>query len=129
MSNANRPLSPHLQVYRWEITMFLSILHRVTGVGLAVGAVLFTILLMTTIEGGAPFTRFYELASTPFGLFCAFCWLFAFSFHFLNGIRHLVWDVGLGFKKKSAKASGWFVLVGSFVLTTLIWNYARFHGQ
>lgn len=125
MTNKARPLSPHLQVYRWEITMFLSILHRATGVALAVGALVFTLWLLATLKGGYSFTLFYTFAKTPVGVLVAFGWLFALSFHFLNGIRHLVWDAGVGFEKKSAKLSGWLVLILAFVMTVLVWNYAR----
>jgi succinate dehydrogenase / fumarate reductase cytochrome b subunit len=125
MSNNNRPLSPHLQVYRWEITMFLSILHRATGVALAVGALVFTLWLLATLQGGYSFTLFYTFAKTPAGILVAFGWLFALSFHFLNGIRHLVWDTGTGFDKRTAKISGWVTLGLAFVMTVVVWNYAR----
>lgn len=125
MSNNNRPLSPHLQIYRWEVTMFLSIMHRLSGVALAVGAVFFTVWLMTTLRGGPAFTLFYTFAKTPVGVLVCFLWLLAFVFHYLNGIRHLFWDFGSGINPRAAKISGWFVLIGSFVATTIIWNMAR----
>ena len=121
-----RPLSPHLQVYKWEITMFMSILHRASGVALAVGALFFTVWLLTTIKGGAAFTMFYDFAKTPVGILISFLWLWAFVLHFLNGIRHLIWDAGYGFGLKAAHLGAWLVLIGSFILTTIIWNAARF---
>ncbi len=105
--------------------MFLSILHRVTGVALAVGALVFTLWLLATLKGGYSFTLFYTFAKTPLGVLVAFGWLFALSFHFLNGIRHLVWDAGAGIEKSSAKLSGWLVLGLAFIMTVVVWNYAR----
>lgn len=120
-----RPLSPHLQVYKWEITMFMSILHRMTGVGLIVACVLFTCWLLTTIKGGSAFTAFNDFARSPVGVLIAFFTLFAFIFHLLNGVRHLIWDTGFGFGRKFAHLGGWAVFAGSFIATVLIWNNVR----
>lgn len=124
MANDTRPLSPHLQVYRWEITMFLSILHRMTGVALAVGALAFTLWLVAVLQTGQTFTLFYTFAKSPLGIVVSYGWMFALVFHFINGIRHLVWDTGLGVNTRAAKLSGWIVLLGSFVVTSTLWNYA-----
>ncbi len=125
MANTNRPLSPHLQIYRWEITMFLSILHRATGVALAAGAVLLTAWLYALFVTGNTLTMFYTFVKSPAGILICFGWLFALCFHFLNGIRHLVWDAGYGINSRSAKLSGWVTLLGAFVLTVVVWNNAR----
>lgn len=122
---AARPLSPHLQIYRWEITMFLSILHRATGAALAVGALVFTCWLMAVMQGPAAYADFAGWARTPVGLLAALGWLFALSFHFLNGIRHLVWDTGTGVHTAAARRSGWLVLALSVVATAALWMYAR----
>jgi succinate dehydrogenase / fumarate reductase cytochrome b subunit len=121
MSNDTRPLSPHLQVYRWQVTMFLSILHRVTGFGLAAGALLVTWCLMAAVAGPDQFQHFHAFTQTLIGKLMLLGWTWAFVFHFLNGIRHLVWDTGRGFAVKQAANSAWFVLIASVAGTLLIW--------
>lgn len=121
MSTPDRPLSPHLQIYRWQLTMGLSILHRMTGFGLAIGAVVLTWWLLAAISGETDFMKFHEVARHPLGKFAIFGWVWAFTFHFLNGIRHLVWDTGRWLDLKSAYASGWFVFFSSLVLSAVIW--------
>jgi succinate dehydrogenase cytochrome b subunit len=121
MSNNDRPLSPHLSIYRWPITMTLSILHRATGLALSVGLVVFVAWLFSAAAGAASYTAVVSaLASTP-GKVCLIGWSFAFFFHLSNGIRHLVWDAGFGFEKHQANASAWFVLVLALVLTAVFW--------
>lgn len=121
MANDHRPLSPHLQVYRWQVTMLLSILHRVTGFGLGVGALLVTWWLMAAAMGEQSFLDFHGFASSLVGKLFLFGWVWAFVFHFLNGIRHLVWDAGRGFAVKTAALSGWLVLIASFIGAALVW--------
>lgn len=121
MSTPDRPLSPHLQVYKPQLTSMLSILHRITGFGLAAGAVVVTWWLMAAISGEPAFAQFHELARHPLGQFLLFGWVWAFVYHFLNGIRHLVWDTGRWLDLKSAYASGWVVFFASFVLSALVW--------
>lgn len=121
MQNAQRPLSPHLQVYRWQLTMFLSILHRATGFGLAAGALLVTCWLMSAATGADAFARFHAFAAGPIGKVMLFGWLFALVFHFLNGIRHLVWDTGHWLTLKGSYASGYAAFFGSVILTILLW--------
>jgi succinate dehydrogenase / fumarate reductase cytochrome b subunit len=124
MQNKARPLSPHLQIYRWQLTMFLSILHRATGVALAFGAVLATWWLLAALHGPKTFDRFHEFAHSLIGQLMLLGWLFSLAFHFLNGIRHLVWDTGRWLSLKGAYASGYAVLFGAFILTAAIWFYA-----
>jgi succinate dehydrogenase / fumarate reductase cytochrome b subunit len=124
MQNDIRPLSPHLQVYRWQLTMFLSILHRATGFGLALGAVLLAAWLLSAVKGPEAFAQFHAFAESPLGKTMLFCWLYALVFHFLNGIRHLVWDTGRWLQLKSAYASGYAVFFGSIIVTVLIWACA-----
>jgi succinate dehydrogenase / fumarate reductase cytochrome b subunit len=116
-----RPLSPHLQVYRWTIPMALSILHRVSGVALYAG----TLLLVWWIAATAAGPDAYANAQLVVGSFLGRLVLFGFSlalvYHLLNGIRHLVWDTGRGFAIGTAKASGWLVLILSLVLTLAAW--------
>ena len=121
MSNNGRPLSPHLSIYRWPITMTLSILHRVTGVGLSVGFVVWAAWLFDAASGVEAYTGFVAMMGTVVGKVLLVGWSFAFFFHLSNGIRHLVWDIGLGFEISQANASAWFVLLASVAMTGLFW--------
>jgi len=121
MSNTERPLSPHLSIYRWPVTMTLSILHRATGVALAVGLVVLAAWLVSAASGADDYDQFVTLMSTLVGRLLLIGWSFAFFFHLANGIRHLVWDTGRGFEKHQANASAWFVLVAAVVATALFW--------
>lgn len=121
----DRPLSPHLQVYRWEVSMTLSILHRVSGMFLALGTVVLVWWLMAVAAGDAAYERFVACIDTPIGYLLMFGWSAALMLHLLNGIRHLAWDAGWGFELARAKATGWVVVIGAVVLTALIWFFAR----
>ena len=121
MSNNDRPLSPHISIYRWPITMTLSILHRGTGLALSVGLLVLVAWLFSAALSVESYTFVVSsLDSTP-GRVCLIGWSFAFFFHLSNGIRHLVWDAGFGFEMRQATASGWFVLLLALVLTTVFW--------
>lgn len=121
MQQQNRPLSPHLQVYRPQLTSMLSILHRITGFSLAAGAALGVWWLYAIIGGLESYELFYGFCTSKIGQLMLFCWLFAFVYHMLNGIRHLVWDTGAWLDIKSAYASGWTVFFGAIVLSTVLW--------
>jgi len=121
MSKDARPLSPHLQVYRPQLTSMLSILHRMTGFGLAVGAIAVTAWLMSAVMGEKAFNDFHAVAASLVGKLFLFGWVWAFVYHFLNGLRHLVWDTGRWLDLKSAYASGWIVFFSSFVLAAAVW--------
>lgn len=126
MSNIERPLSPHLQVYKWQLTMALSILHRVTGFGLALGAVPLTWWLLAAVNGEEAYQQFQSYAHSGIGQLMIFGWVFSFTFHFLNGIRHMVWDTGKWLDLKSAYASGYAVVAGSIIFTGAIWFAAGY---
>lgn len=121
MATGERPLSPHLQVYRWQITMLLSITHRITGVGLAVGALVLTYWLTAAAYGPGAFERAQSILASPIGILLLVGWTWAIFFHLCNGIRHLFWDAGSGFEMSQVRASGWTVIIGSVVLTALVW--------
>ena len=121
MSNSGRPLSPHLSIYRWPITMTLSILHRMTGVALAVGLLVYAWWLMSAAGEAASYAQFSELMQSGLGRAALVAWSAAFFFHLANGIRHLIWDSGRGFEKAQANSSAWFVIVATVVLTLLYW--------
>ena len=121
MATDNRPLSPHLQVYRWQITSVLSILHRITGVGLAVGAIVFAYWLNAAGYGADAFARAQAVLGTWVGVVLLVGWTFALFYHLLNGIRHLFWDAGMGFELGQVRASGWSVVIGAALLTAITW--------
>jgi succinate dehydrogenase / fumarate reductase, cytochrome b subunit len=121
MAAANRPLSPHLQVYRPQITSFISILHRITGVALAFGTLLFTYWIASAAYGPESFDRAQALMGSWFGLLVLFGFTFAIFFHFANGIRHLFWDVGKGYEMDTVRKTGWLVVLFAIAATALTW--------
>jgi succinate dehydrogenase / fumarate reductase cytochrome b subunit len=119
-----RPLSPHLQVYRPQITSVLSILHRLTGVGLALGAVLLALWLAAAGAGPAAFERMQAFLGSPLGQVLLFGWVWALFYHLCNGVRHLFWDAGVGYELDTATLSGWAVVIASAALTLMAWVLA-----
>ncbi|MCG8597056.1 MAG: succinate dehydrogenase, cytochrome b556 subunit [Kiloniellales bacterium] len=130
MTTQNRPLSPHLQVYRPQLTSMMSITHRVTGVALAVGTLLLVWWLVAAATGPEAYATAQGVISSVIGRLFLFGWTLALFYHLCNGIRHLFWDAGYGFELKSAYASGWAVLVATVALTLLawVWGYATLAG-
>jgi succinate dehydrogenase / fumarate reductase, cytochrome b subunit len=116
-----RPLSPHLQVYRWPLSMALSISHRVTGVGLGIGTLLMTAWLVTAATSETGFERFQYFLGSAVGVFLLFCWSLSLVFHLMTGLRHLLMDTGHGYDGKAYNQTGIAVLVGTVVLTLVIW--------
>lgn len=121
MPDVQRPLSPHLQVYRWQVSNTLSILHRITGVALAAGAVVLVAWLLAVASGPAAFLRFAAVLRSVPGQLLLLGVTFAFCYHLANGVRHLAWDAGYGFDKHTARRSGAAVVAIAFVLTIVIW--------
>lgn len=121
MSKSDRPLSPHLSIYRWPITMTLSILHRATGVAMSLGFVVLVAWLFDAASGEESYATFVEAMGSTIGRLMLIGWSFAFFFHLSNGVRHLFWDTGRGFEMQQANASAWFVLVAATVLTVGFW--------
>jgi len=122
MSDTKSPLSPHLSIYRWPITMTLSILHRVTGVAMSVGLIVLGAWLMSAAAGAADYDRIASLLSSVIGRLMLIGFSFAFFLHLANGVRHLFWDVGYGFEKYQANASAWFVLLLASGMTAAFWT-------
>jgi succinate dehydrogenase / fumarate reductase cytochrome b subunit len=112
----SRPLSPHLGIYRWPVTMATSIVHRMTGIGLAGGLLLLAWWLVAAASGLEASTYFSVMIRTLLGQIVLFGFAWALAYHFLNGIRHLAWDFGYGFAVPTANKTG--ILV--FVLSVLI---------
>ncbi len=121
MSIANRPMSPHLQVYRPQFTSILSIANRITGVALSLGTVLLVGQLFAAASGPSCFAWFEGWMGSWIGLFVLAGWSFSLYFHLCNGIRHLAWDFGLGLDLETAYKTGTWVLIGSVALTALTW--------
>ncbi len=121
MSNHGRPLSPHISIYRWPITMVLSILHRATGIAMSVGLIVFVAWLFDAASGPESYAVFQSVMGSLTGKLLLIAWSFAFFYHLSNGVRHLVWDTGRGMEKDEANRSSWLVLVGTLVLTAVFW--------
>ena len=122
-----RPPSPHWTIYRWQMGNSLSILHRITGLILALGLLCLTFWWEALATGPMAFASFGGLLRSPLGLMFLFGVSFAFWYHFLNGIRHLFWDAGRGFEKTARRAGGWFAVFGAVVLTLGLWALAWRH--
>ncbi len=123
MAQGNRPLSPHLQIYRPQLTMVLSFLHRLTGIALAPGAVLLVYWLLAVAAGPARFVTAQSLMGSWFGTVVLVGFSYALFYHLCNGIRHLCWDAGWGFDLDTAYASGWAMVGASIVLTAAAWMF------
>lgn len=121
MANAPRPLSPHMQIYGWHLSMVLSIVHRATGIALALGTVLLVWWLLAAASGPEAFAGVSGFMRSFIGLVMLFGWTWALVYHFLNGIRHLVWDVGYGMDIDSVYKSGMIVVVASVAITVVLW--------
>lgn len=121
MDARKRPLSPHLQIYRWQITNSLSILHRMTGVALSVGTLLLLYWLAAAATGPAAFATAQAVVGSWIGRLLLFGWSIALFYHLCNGLRHLAWDAGYGFSLPSVTKSGMAVLGATAVLTLAAW--------
>lgn len=115
-----RPLSPFLS-YRWQYTMALSFLHRMTGCAMSVGLLLLTYWLVAAATGADAYAKAQQCFANPLVRVLLIGFSFSFFYHLLNGVRHLVWDVGHGFEKKTARMSGWVAFLGAAVLTAYFW--------
>ncbi|HEX4971148.1 MAG TPA: succinate dehydrogenase, cytochrome b556 subunit [Steroidobacteraceae bacterium] len=128
-STRRRPLSPFLTVYRWQYTMALSILHRVTGCALSVGLLLFVYWLVAAASGSAAYQTAQSFFAHPLIRILLVGFSFAFFYHLLNGVRHMTWDTGHGLERKQARLSGWIVFLGAIACTALFWFLVvRGHG-
>jgi succinate dehydrogenase / fumarate reductase cytochrome b subunit len=116
-----RPLSPHLQIYKKQLTSATSIIHRLTGVALTAGMPVLAIWLMAVARGGTCYDSVMSLLTSCVGQICLFGWTWCLFFHFCNGIRHLLWDAGKTLDIKSAYLTGYIAIATSLVLTALVW--------
>jgi succinate dehydrogenase / fumarate reductase cytochrome b subunit len=124
MANIERPLSPHLQIYKPQITMVTSITHRITGIAMAVGTLLLAWWLIAAATGPEAFETVSAFISSWFGRLVMFGFSWALFYHLCNGIRHLFWDAGKGFELPTMRKSGMAAIIGSVVLTLLTWVIA-----
>jgi len=130
MATANRPLSPHLQIYKPQLTSVLSITHRGTSLFLSVGSLVLAWWLFSIASGPGDFASAQSHLTAWYGQLALLAWVFSFYYHLCNGIRHLFWDVGMGLEIESAYRSGYIVLGVSLLLAvaTLILGYANLGG-
>ena len=121
MSQIQRPLSPHLQVYKPQLTSVLSVTHRATGLVLVVGTLFLVWWLLAAASGSDAFSVAQTFWSSWIGRLLLLGWTYALFYHLCNGIRHLCWDAGWGFDLKTVYRSGWAVVVASVALTLIAW--------
>jgi succinate dehydrogenase / fumarate reductase cytochrome b subunit len=117
-----RPLSPHLQIYKPQITSVLSILHRGTGIVLFGGSILWCFWFVSLAGGRDAYHHYQTLLLNPVGLIILMGWSFSFFYHLCNGIRHLLWDIGIGYEMPTVRKSGWTVVFSSVLLTGITWT-------
>jgi len=123
---ANRPLSPHMTIYRWPVTMMTSITHRITGGGMAVGMIALAWWLVCISNGPEGWQSFHAIWDTPLGLLVLFGLTWSLVYHFLNGVRHLAWDLGYGFDKREAERNSVIIyalsILGALAVFAAAWT-------
>lgn len=124
MSARERPLSPHLQIYKPQLTSLLSITHRATGIFLSLGALVLCYWLLAIAAGPEVYQQAHSLLGSWFGQLLIFAWVASFYYHLCNGIRHLFWDAGYGLELKTTYASGYAVVIATVILTVVTWIIA-----
>ena len=124
MDNKN-PLSPHIQIYSWNISSLISISHRITGVLNILALTLICFWITSMLLGSVSYEFIYSILNSFFGKFLVIAITWSFSFHILSEIRHLFWDIGYGFELTTSKISGIIVIFGSFIVTILIYILGR----
>lgn len=125
MAAVNRPLSPHLQIYKPQLTSVLSITHRGTGVFLTLGALFLSCWLLSIANGPESYTAVQQHVLSWYGQIILYAWVFSLYYHLGNGIRHLFWDMGFGFEIKTTYISGYIVVAVSILSTIVTWCLVR----
>jgi succinate dehydrogenase / fumarate reductase cytochrome b subunit len=118
-----RPLSPHLGIYRMQINMVMSIVHRITGAALYFGTILLAAWLISAAMSADAFAVVNSILGHPLGMLVLFGYTWALIHHMFGGIRHLIWDTGRALDKTSADTLGWLSIVGSIGLTAILWLF------
>ena len=121
----NNPLSPHIQIYSWNISSLISISHRITGVLNILALTLICFWIASMLLGSTSYEFIYNIFNSFFGKFLVIGITWSFSFQILSEIRHLFWDLGYGFEITTSKISGFLVIFGSFIITILIYILGR----
>ncbi len=116
----DRPLSPHLQIWRWTPAMAASITHRATGIALYSGTILFALWAFAAAQGEAFFAPVGRVLASPAGILVLFGYTWALIFHSLNGLRHLYWDMGRGLDVKTATMTAWYAFAASAILAIVV---------
>lgn len=128
MADTQRPLSPHLQIYKRQVQMMTSITHRATGIALAVGSLVVVCALLHLAAGENDFNQFSSILGSPIGMILMLGWSWSLFYHLCNGIRHLLQDAGWGYEIPQFVRSSWLSVIGSLVLTALVWAYVLTSG-
>ncbi|WP_114240021.1 succinate dehydrogenase, cytochrome b556 subunit [Dyella sp. C9] len=128
MADTQRPLSPHMGIYKWQVQMVTSIVHRATGIALSVGTLLVLWGVFALASGEDSYNQFKTCTGSPIGLVLLFGWTWALFYHLCNGIRHLFQDGGMGYAIPQFIRSSWLSIAGSIVLTLIVWAYVLTSG-
>jgi len=128
MADTQRPLSPHMGIYKWQVQMVTSIVHRATGIALSVGTLLVLWGVFSLASGEDSYNQFKTCIGSPIGLILLFGWTWALFYHLCNGIRHLFQDGGMGYAIPQFVRSSWLSIIGSIVLTIIVWAYVLLCG-
>lgn len=128
MAQTQRPLSPHLQIYKWQVQMVTSILHRATGVALSVGSLIVVWGLIALAAGKDAFHDFKVYIGSPVGLILMLGWTWSLFYHLCNGIRHLIQDAGAGYAIVQFVRSSFWTVAGSLLLTLIVWGCVLMAG-
>ena len=125
MNDSKNPLSPHLQIYRWQISSLLSITHRITGILNLLGLIFISAWISSAGIGENLFEYFSVFLKSFIGKFILIGFTWSISYHLLSGIRHFFWDLGYGYEMKTVNISGIIVIVSSLLLTVFLWLIGR----
>jgi len=125
MNDSKNPLSPHLQIYRWQISSLLSINHRITGILNLLGLIFISAWISSAGIGENLFEYFSVFLKSFIGKFILIGFTWSISYHLLSGIRHFFWDLGYGYEIKTVNISGVIVIVSSLLLTVFLWLIGR----
>ena len=127
-SPQNRPIAPHVSIWRWHVTMASSIIHRATGVGLYGAALILALWLMAAAAGPEMYEPLMALLMSPLGQIAMYLVVAALAFHLANGIRHVVFDTGAGLNPADADLSAWFAILFAFAVPIGLWALLTFGG-
>ena len=125
MNDSKNPLSPHLQIYRWQVSSLVSITHRISGIINLLALILIFFWLAVLSLGESNYELFLLIINSFVGKFILIGFTWSMFFHLLSGIRHLAWDMGYGFEVKTANISGVIVIIFSLALTIIFWLFVR----